>query len=84
MSKFFPNTTHPDHQRAGTNLGAIIDTVLNGPEGNPRELGFILLIAPFGEEPGRTCSFVTNGVARGDAAELLEEMAQRLRGEPGG
>jgi hypothetical protein len=55
-----------------------IDAVLNPSERTPRDVGFVLLVFPFGETEGR-CNYVSNGADRSDVATMLEEQAKRFR-----
>jgi len=57
-----------------------IDGFLNAT-GEPRKLGFVLMVFPFGEGPGR-CNYVSNGVDRGDVVTLMREQIKRFEGAP--
>jgi hypothetical protein len=45
--------------------------------GDSREVGFVLLVFPFGEAEGR-CNYISNGADRIDVLTLLREQATRF------
>ena len=60
-----------------------IDRFFNGKQrGTDREIGFVLLVFPFGEEPGGRLNFMSNGADRKDLAILFKEMIARFEGQP--
>lgn len=42
-----------------------------------RDVGFVLLVFPFGEKAGR-CNYISNGADRRDVLTLLKEQARRF------
>lgn len=52
-----------------------------GARGEDRQVGFVLLLFPYGEREGR-CNYVSNGANRHDIAILLKEQAARFEGQP--
>ena len=71
-----------DEYRAQMNAVAkILDEVFNGvARGADRQVGFVLLVFPFGEKDGR-CNYISNGADRADMVKLLREQANRF--DPG-
>jgi len=66
-----------------TALGRAIDEIFNGPS-TPvadKKVGFVLLVFPFGDAPGR-CNFLSNGADRRDVVSLMKEMVARFEGQP--
>jgi hypothetical protein len=58
-------------------LASGIDQILNGNDkGSDRRTGFVLMIFPFGTEPGR-CNYVSNA-QRGDIIKLLKEQVKHF------
>lgn len=60
-------------------LAGALDGMLNG--GPDRKIGFVLMLFPFGDEPGR-CNYVSNGADRRDVVTLMKEMIARFEGQP--
>jgi hypothetical protein len=59
-----------------------LDSIFNGKSGGPdREVGFVLLVFPFGEKEGR-CNYISNGADRRDIVTLLKEQIKRFEGQP--
>lgn len=58
-----------------------LDESLNGElRGNDREVGFMLMIFPFGDyHPANRASYVTNGAQRLDLINLLERQVEHLK-----
>lgn len=55
-----------------------LDAVFNGAKtGADRDVGFLLLVFPFGEQEGR-CNYISNGADRRAVLELLKEQAARF------
>ena len=60
-----------------THLSAkVIDKYFNDDPDN-KDIGFILLVFPIGEDQGR-CNYVSNKVPRENAKRILEAQAKRL------
>ena len=63
-------------------VAAGLDEFFNdGVKGDAREVGFVLLVFPFGEKEGR-CNFISNGADRRDIVTLMKEMIARFEGQP--
>ena len=59
-------------------LARVIDDLFNGEKrGADREVGFVLLVFPYGESEGR-CNYISNGADRRDMIKLLREQANRF------
>jgi len=63
-------------------MAKTLDRFLNGDTTGPaRDVGFVLLVFPFGEKAGR-CNYISNGADRRDVLTLLKEQARRFEGQP--
>ncbi len=63
-------------------LAHFLDEQFNGTaKGQDREVGFVLLVFPFGEREGR-CNYISNGAGRRDIITLLREQAARFEASP--
>ncbi len=59
-------------------LARFLDRNFNdGKTGAAREVGFVLLVFPFGEKEGR-CNYISNGADRIQIIKLLREQANRF------
>jgi hypothetical protein len=59
-----------------------LDGTFNGEaRGADREVGFVLLVFPFGEKEGR-CNYISNGADRRDIVTLFKEQIKRFEGQP--
>ena len=56
-----------------------IDIMFNGP-GGAKDIGFILMVFPFGDHKGR-CNYMSNA-SREDVIVLLKEQLARFQGMP--
>lgn len=62
-------------------MARLLDGILNGSaKGADRESGFLLLVFPFGERPGR-CNYISNGADRQDVIALLKQQIARFEGQ---
>ena len=62
-------------------LARQIDHLFNGDlRGQDREVGFVLLVFPFGDKEGRA-NFMSNGADRQDVVTLMKEMIARFEGQ---
>ena len=60
-----------------------LDDVFNGDaKGDARQVGFVLLVFPFGDAEGQRCNFISNGANRRDLVALFKEMIARFEGQP--
>lgn len=63
-------------------VASALDEAFNGPaKGNDRKTGFVLLVFPFGDTPGR-CNYISNGADRGDIVVMMKEQIKRFEGQP--
>jgi hypothetical protein len=59
-----------------------LDELFNGEKrGKAREVGFVLLVFPFGEKEGR-CNYISNGADRRDIVTMMKEQIKRFEGQP--
>jgi hypothetical protein len=62
-------------------LGRTIDKMLNGDlKGSDREVGFVLLVFPFGDHEGR-CNYISSA-DRHDVVVMLKEQIARFECQP--
>lgn len=70
------------HRELMNNVGRALDVLFNGKAGGPdREVGFVLMVFPFGDRSGR-CNYLSNGADRNDVVILMKEMIARFEGQP--
>ena len=63
-------------------VAAALDELFNGElQGRERQVGFILLVFPFGEKEGR-CNYISNGADRRDVVTMMKEQIKRFEGQP--
>jgi hypothetical protein len=63
-------------------IAGALDEAFNGDKrGKDREVGFVLLIFPYGEKEGR-CNYISNGADRRDIVTLFKEQIKRFEGQP--
>ncbi len=63
-------------------LAHAIDALFNGDaKGAERQIGFVLLVFPFGEREGR-CNYISNGADWKDIVTMLKEQIKRFEGQP--
>jgi len=61
---------------------AALDDAFNGDaKGKDRKVGFVLLVFPFGDAPGR-CNYISNGADRRDIVVMMKEQIKRFEGQP--
>ena len=78
----------PRYREAMQNMARSIDIAFNGQKdvlAGTREVGFVLLLFPFGEEPNPErdrCNYISNGAERRDMIVLFKEMIRRFEGQP--
>ena len=58
-------------------IAKALDEVFNGSTMPVRQIGFIVLVFPYGEKEGR-CNYISNGARREDVLKLLQEQAKRF------
>lgn len=68
-----------DTARLLKEMAASIDGVFNDPN-KPKEVGFVLLIMPFGAPEGARTNYVSNG-KREDILVMLKEVVARFEGQ---
>jgi hypothetical protein len=72
----------PQHFETMNAIAAALDKMFNGEaRGKDKEVGFVLLVFPYGEKEGR-CNFISNGADRSDIVVLFKEMIARFEGQP--
>jgi hypothetical protein len=70
------------HHEQMTGVVSALDEVFNpGKRGGAREVGFVLMVFPFGDKSGR-CNYASNGADRRDIVTLMREMIARFEGQP--
>jgi hypothetical protein len=70
------------HHAQMTQVAAALDDIFNGDKHGPdRQVGFVLMVFPFGDDSGR-CNYVSNGADRRDIVTLMKEMIARFEGQP--
>lgn len=58
-----------------------LDAAFNGDEkGAARQVGFVLLVFPFGDQCGRV-NYISNGCDRQEIARMMREVATRFDGQ---
>jgi hypothetical protein len=63
-------------------LARFLDHQFNGEaKGKHREVGYVLLVFPFGDRGGRA-NFISNGADRKEIVILMKEMIARFEGMP--
>ena len=63
-------------------LARMLDKFFNGSnEGADREVGFVLLVFPYGDKEGRA-NYISNGADRRDIVTLFREQIARFEGQP--
>jgi hypothetical protein len=63
-------------------VASALDELFNGEvKGPARNVGFVLLVFPFGEGEGR-CNYISNGADRGDIVTLFNEQIKRFESQP--
>jgi hypothetical protein len=72
----------PEYLREMNVIAKMLDDTFNGDKrGNDKEVGFVLLVFPYGEKKSR-CNFISNGADRKDIVTLFKEMIARFEGQP--
>jgi hypothetical protein len=62
-------------------VAGALDQMFNGEKrGDDREVGFVLLVFPFGE--AQHCNFISNGGDRQDIVALFKAMIAHFQGQP--
>jgi hypothetical protein len=69
------------HDQMTAVVRALDETFNNGKRGADREVGFVLMVFPFGAHDGR-CNYASNGADRRDIVTLMKEMIARFEGQP--
>jgi hypothetical protein len=72
----------PEYREKMNVIAQALDEFFNGEaKGASRQVGFILLVFPFGSGEGR-CNYVSNGADRQDVVTMLKEQIKRFEGQP--
>jgi len=76
-----PDPIRPAYHKSMNSLAQGIDEALNGKRkpGKPRKLGFILLVAEFGQIENGRVNYISNG-RREDMIAMLREYLARAEG----
>jgi hypothetical protein len=70
------------HRENMNRLARLLDEYFNGDKvGQDREVGFVLLVFPFGDRSGR-CNYISNGADRRDIVTMMREQIARFEGQP--
>lgn len=73
---------HEKYREMMMALARGIDGIVNnGRQGTDREVGFVLLVFPFGDHDGR-CNYISNGADRRDIVTMMKEQIRRFEGQP--
>ena len=60
-----------------------IDVTFNGQVAAPnKQIGFVLLLFPYGEPQASRLNYISNGPNRADIAMMFREMAAKFDGQP--
>jgi hypothetical protein len=71
-----------EHREKMNQLAQAIDQLFNGDKrGKDRNVGFVLLVFPFGDKKGRA-NYISNGADRKDIVRLFKEQIKRFEGQP--
>jgi|SRR5215472_3598083 len=69
------------HVRMMNTLAGALDELFNGDaKGTDRKTGFVLMVFPFEDGPGR-CNYISNA-NRADVVTLMKEQIKRFEGQP--
>jgi hypothetical protein len=72
----------PQYSDMMNRMAHALDEMFNGDKRGPdRDVGFVLLVFPFGEKEGR-CNYISNGADRKDIVTLFKEQIKRFEGQP--
>jgi hypothetical protein len=72
----------PEYHAQMNGLARALDDLFNGSAKGPdRKVGFVLMIFPFGDGPGR-CNYISNGADRRDIVIMMKEQIARFEGQP--
>ena len=83
MSKHPAEEISKEYRDQMQDMAKAIDGYFNGEKrGQDREVGFVLLVFPFGEADGGRVNYLSNGAPREDIVVLMKEMIARFEGQP--
>ena len=72
----------PEYVERMNEIARVLDRVFNGDaKGQDRQIGFVLLVFPFGYQDGRA-NYISNGADRKDIVTLFREQIARFEGQP--
>jgi len=79
VERSFGSAPIEDRYKANMNAVArVLDDTFNPDQhGKDREIGFVLLVFPFGTKDG-CCNYISNGADRADIVKMLREQANRF------
>lgn len=73
----------PKHREHMTAVAQVIDELFNGKLKHPnKNVGFVLLLFPYGDADKGKANYISNGASRQDIATLFRELAARFEGMP--
>jgi len=70
----------PEHREQMNKLARFIDAHFNEP-GKKRDVGFVLLLFPYGVHDDAHINYISNGADRKDITTLFKEMIARFEGQ---
>jgi hypothetical protein len=71
----------PEYREQMNAIASALDKVFNGDKrGSDRDVGFVLLVFPFGAKDGR-CNYISNGADRQDIIVMMKEQIARFQGQ---
>jgi hypothetical protein len=75
--------TPPDYQTLLVGVARELDNIFNGAlRADQHHTGFVLMVFPFGDNPGAHCNFISNGADREDVVRLMRGLIARFEGSP--
>ncbi len=73
----------PEYLAMMNSVAEGLDNVFNGEaRGADREVGFVLLVFPFGDAEGGRVNYISNGADRKDVVALMKHQIARFEGQP--
>ncbi len=87
MPTFMPQASREEMEASREQMLSMasgLDDVLNGERkarNLPRDVGFVLLVFPYGEHDGGQVNYVSNGADRTEIAILFKEIMARWAGQ---
>jgi hypothetical protein len=64
-------------------IATALDKLYNGDKtGKDKDIGFVLLVFPYGQVSDGRVNYISNGANRRDIISLMKEMIARFEGQP--